>query len=77
MPYNYGTGINDLGVGVGAAGSNLADLEGEYSGGCNIAWIWNPLTSAYSSFSVPGAANGTCPKTRFKELNRSFMALRS
>jgi uncharacterized membrane protein len=63
MPYNYGTGINDLGVAVGAAGSNLGDLEAEYSGGCNAAWIRNPLTSAYSFFSVPGAANGVCPNS--------------
>ncbi len=60
MPYNYGTGINDLGVAVGIAGSNLADLEAESSGGCNVAWILDPLKSAYSFFSVPGAANGTC-----------------
>ncbi len=60
MPYNYGTGINDLGVAVGIAGSDLGSLEAESPGGCNVAWIWNPFKSAYSFFSVPGAANGTC-----------------
>jgi uncharacterized membrane protein len=58
---NYGTGINDLGVAVGIAGNNLQDLEAESIGSCNAAWIWDPLKSAYSFFSVPGAANGTCP----------------
>ncbi len=58
---NYGTGINDLGVAVGEAGSNLQGLEAGAFGACNVAWIWDPLQSAYSFFSVPGAVNGTCP----------------
>ena len=58
LPVNYGDNINDLGVAVGVAGINLDVLQS--SGGCSVSWIWDPLKSAYSFFSVPGAANGTC-----------------
>jgi len=57
MSINYGDNINDLGVAVGIAGSGSLD-NFDYS--CSVAWIWDPLTSAYSFFSVPGAASATC-----------------
>ena len=57
MSINYGNNINDLGVAVGLASNG--SLPFDYS--CSVAWIWDPLKSAYSFFSVPGATNGTCP----------------
>ena len=45
---NEGYGINDAGVAVGNTYST------DFS--TNVAWIWDPGTSAYSFFTVPGAA---------------------
>ncbi len=47
-PENEGYGINDTGDAVGNAYS--ADFS------TSVAWIWHAGTSAYSFFSVPGAA---------------------
>jgi len=59
MSINYGNNINDLGFAVGI-GSSTGSLPFDYS--CSVAWIWDPFKSAYSFFSVPGAANNaTCP----------------
>jgi len=55
MQFNYGTGINDLGVAVGVAGvGNLNAFS------CSVSWIWDPSKDAYSFFTVPGAASA-CP----------------
>lgn len=57
MPINYGTGINDLGVAVGFAGSGSLD---NFAYSCSVSWIWDPLKSVYSFFTVPGAASDSC-----------------
>jgi hypothetical protein len=51
---NEGYGINDAGFVVGNAYQGSTNV--------NVAWTWNPNTSAYSFFSEPGAAQyGTFP----------------